>query len=503
MMLRACQQRHNDLLFPALEAGEQRVVVTSPTGSGKSKMICDLLEWAGTASVFTHRRILKDQISKQLNEAGISHGIRAAGHKTQTLKDVQVCMLQTEAQKVYRSQQRELHGGRIVVFDECHLQRGGVAKKIADASVERGSGVVGYTATPLNIGDMYSRLEVVGTVSECIAEGSLVPCMMFAPDEPQLSHIKQYKVGEDLTDGENVKAIMRHGIFGRVLSNYRATNPDGHPSILFAPGVPESVWFAQKFTEEGIRAASIDGKNIWLDGVVYDSTPEKRAEVAEGSRDGSIKVLCNRFVLREGVDYPWLAHGMLTCVFGGLTSYLQAVGRLLRAYPGKERAIVQDHGGNYHRHGPPDVDREWNLEFTDPIVVGLRELGLREQREAEPITCPQCFAVRYTGQQCSVCGFRSPAKTRNVVQVDGSLRLVEGDIYRPRKVKIKPDTEQKWKRYYWGAYKGNKGMTFNQAIGYFRYKERYWPDISKLSNVPVESIDFFRRVRDVPRERLK
>ena len=43
-----------------------------------------------------------------------------------------------------------------------------------------------------------------------------------------------------------------------------------------------------------------------------------------------------------------------------------------------------------------------------------------------------------------MCGFEAHRRARMVVQVDGTLREVKGDIYRPRVTKMQPNTQQLW-----------------------------------------------------------
>ena len=54
--------------------------------------------------------------------------------------------------------------------------------------------------------------------------------------------------------------------------------------------------------------AHIDGEECWVQGEWHHNNFRVRQQILEGSKDGTIQVLCNRFVLREGVDAPWLAH---------------------------------------------------------------------------------------------------------------------------------------------------------------------------------------------------
>jgi superfamily II DNA or RNA helicase len=499
---RPCQVRHNEQLFPAIESGSRRICITSPTGSGKTRMQIDTLEWARTAALFTYKTILRDQIASTLEREGVNFGMRASGSETALLRDIQLCMTQTELSRVYRRKDRALHECAVVVIDEAHNQASGGMEQIMADYEAAGTALVGYTATPLDIGHLYSELIIAGTVKECLQRRELVPAVVYAPDEPDLKHIKKYKIGDDLTEKQNNSAIMREGIFGRVITHYHQINPEQRPTILFAPGVPESVWFAQEFNKAGIRAASIDGDNVWLDGELYESNRLMRDRVAELSQSGEVKVVCNRYVLREGVDWPWLAHGIFATVFGSLTSYIQSAGRLLRCYPGLDHVTLQDHGGNYHRHGPVDVDRNWSLELTNHIACGLRERKLREKEISEPITCPKCHAVRWSGNKCNQCGHIANARTRMVVQIDGQLRERTGDIYKPRRVKREADTLRKWEHYYHVAKNSKNKMTFNQAVGFFAYENWYWPP-NDLPRMPIDPIDWFRSVCDVPKERLR
>src|SRR5207302_733945 len=123
-------------------------------------------------------------------------------------------------------------------------------------------------------------------------------------------------------------------LIGRVWEWFEKINPEHKPTILFAPSVQGSLWFAEQFIKKGVPAAHIDGEEVFVDGQVYRTGKSVREDVLGRSRDGRIGVLCNRFVLREGIDAPWLCHGIFATVFGSLQSYLQSGGRLLRAYHG-------------------------------------------------------------------------------------------------------------------------------------------------------------------------
>jgi superfamily II DNA or RNA helicase len=467
-------------------------------------MFTDMIDWAVAhyrpVALYTQRRMLYDQTCRILDGAGIRFGKRASGHSQNLFLDVQVCMTQTELSRVYKSGDRPLHSASLVLIDELHQHCGPTFSRIVDDHVERGAMVIGYTATPLDI-EGYDELLIAGTMSECLRIGALVKPETYAPEEPDLRHIKNYVVGRELTESENVKSIMRPGVFGRIFDAWKKHNPDGKPTLLFGPDVAGSLFFAQEFWKNGVSAAHIDGEQIWINGEFKTANEEARAELARQSQSGEIKIVCNRFVLREGIDWPWIEVGCFATVFGALTSFLQSGGRLLRAHPGKTKCTILDHGGNWHRHGSLAVDRNWQLGMTNRTVVAQRAEQLREKKELEPITCSECGKVRASGSTCPQCGFTAHKRSRFVVQINGTLKRIDGEIYKPRVAKLKPNTAQLWERMYYRARSQKWNATFKQAEAMFFRENHYWPP-KTLRLMPRESGDWFRKVGDVKREEL-
>lgn len=488
----------------AQERGARRILLTGPTGSGKTQIMLDLADSYTSAglkvSLYSNRKLIVEQTHNTFLKKGLLVGVRASGWDGDASSLVQISSIQTEYRRVFKTRQWELFPANLVLIDEAHIQKGRVMQALMDKHLAQGASIVGVTATPVDLKDYYDELVIAGTPSSCRQCGALVPAVHYGPDEPDLQSIK-WQVGEDLSEEQNRKAIMRHGIFGRVVEHYNRLNPDRKPTLLFAPGVKESVWFAQQFCEAGIPAAHIDGETIWCDGDFYPSTPEHRQQLFNRSKPGGdIAVVTNRFVLREGVDLPWVEHGIFATVFGSLSTYLQSGGRLLRAFPGKAQAIIQDHGGNWHRHGSLNADRHWELSDTSGMLAALREDRLRLGLELEPRLCPECRMV-ILGAKCQ-CGYvlQVYERSRPVVQVDGTLRLARGEIYKPRVTQLKPTTQQVWASCYFRAKKSK--LTFRQCEGLFVTENHYWPPRS-LELMPKELKDWYRRVSDVPQEALR
>jgi superfamily II DNA or RNA helicase len=507
-------------VIAAIASGERRILLTSPTGMGKSIMMLDLIEHylgLGWYSVlYSNRKMLHAQLCKTLAAHGLDYGVRAAGWSDDgRFEPVQISSLPTERSRVLRKGTWRIHGeGKqcLAVVDEAHLNKGTTSQEIYRRHLEAGHVILGVTATPLDLAELYDVLIVAGTVSEGRECGALVPCYHYGPDEPNLKGIGRVALGDDPTEKEQRSAMGEAGtekairLFGRIVDWRERLNPDGRPCLLFGPGVAESLWIAEQFKSHGVKAAHIDGADVWIDGNWYRSDDyEARDAVRDGSKSGDIKVVCNRFVLREGIDWPWIEHVILACVCGSLQTYLQIVGRGLRASPstGKRGVILQDHGGHWHRMGSVNVDREWSLELTSHVVAGVRQDAMRSKEKPEPARCPRCAKIIY-GYRC-VCGWQTEQgskRSRPVIQTDGTLRYLTGDIYRPRQMCSGPGAAKLWERMYHRGRSKRWNATFKQAFAVFASENGWrWPDLS-LPLMPVDPLDVYRKIADVPRDRL-
>lgn len=515
MQLHPYQLRGISDVHTAINRGERKICLTSPTGGGKSRMVGtllgDYLALQRPSIIYTNKKMLTTQNAEVLREMGLDFGMRAAGHGSDLGSLLQVASMPTEHSRVTRSKERELHKADLVVVEECHVQMGPTAKAILQKHHDDGAAIVGITATPLDIGDFYETLIVAGTNSELRECGMLVPAVHYGADEPDFKamKIKEPTEGDNPGPAAQKKAIMTPTIFARVGQWYDKLNPEQKPSVLFGPGVNESLWFAEQFTKKGIPAAHIDGEDCWINGKFYKSDDEARKAVADGSRDGSIKIVCNRFVLREGVNWPWIEHMILAYVVGSLQTFLQIGGRGLRASPstGKTKLVVQDHGGAWWRHGSLNVDRVWDLRYTNAMIAGLRADRMREKKITEPWRCPDCAKIM-TGKVCACGRVVPPKKSRPVVMADGELREMTGDIYRPRHIYKHANGPSIWAKMYFRSRNGKGIRTFRAAMALFAreamerncgfaYPDPMWP------LMPIDEHDRFLLVPDVPRERLR
>jgi DNA repair protein RadD len=500
------QRRGIEQTLDALQRGK-RVCLFSPTGGGKTEQAIQLLKWAETGGLggcfYVNRRLLIAQTAARFEAAGLRYGIRAAEYEDKFEPDApfQVCSADTERSRVLERKTWPLHnGGRdlLVVVDEAHIQKSGGMRKLAQMYREAGSMIVLLTATPIGLSQDADELVVSGSLAEYRDCKALVPAKVYTLQTPDLRKVQRNQTGEFILDGKK-KKIYTQTIVGSVLESIKKYNPDLRPMMLYAPGKAESAWFCGKLLERGIAACHVDATDALLDGVRYPLTRPLWDDILGRYKDGSIKCLCSRFKLREGIDVPDTYHCILATPIGSLASYIQTVGRVLRysaATP--DHVIVTDHGGNYLRHGSPNDDRDWQAFWHMPehAVSHHHENRIRDGKAPEPICCPRCKGERKGGPKCPHCGHVHDKSQREVIEEDGTLVLRDGNLVPRRRILNKPNTADLWERMFWGWRKKGVRRSFSQMYGYFTHEHGYSPP-RDLPYMPKSDTDWTVKVPDL------
>lgn len=500
----APQKRSIEASLEAMDRGS-RVCLYSPTGSGKTMMAGELMRWCaaqGLGGVFyVNRKLLVQQTVDRFRDLGLDVGIRAAGFEDQFNKTrpVQVASADTEASRVFKRERWELHNvgpGGLIVVDEAHIQKSKVMKKILDHYQNAGARILLLTATPVEMGKWADELIVGGRLSEWRACGALVPVYTFSISQPDMQKVKRNVTGEYVLDDRKKRIFMQH-IVGEVMENWERMN-DGSPTMVYAPGVAESKWLVEQFEKRGHRFVHVDATDCLLDGVERKLDPVLWEEVLDGVRTGEIKGISSRFKTREGIDIPHAGHCVLATPVGSIASYLQIVGRVMRAAPGKRQAILQDHGGCYWSHGSPNHDRPWDVlwRMSEGAASGNQQDAIKNGDAKEPIRCFNCGMERMTGSKCPHCGMESRKSVREIRMENGELKKVEGDLVkRPRRVQ-KSDTERLWAKMFWGFRKKGVEKSFAQMEGYFCQVHGYLPP-RNLPFMPKNRMDWKLKPKEI------
>lgn len=421
--LRDYQQRAVDSVRAAFRDHDSCLFVLG-TGGGKTVTFSYIAQQAAMrrtrVGIYVHRTELVEQVSETLNQFNVEHGVIAAG---QPMRRGLLCYVVSTQTYVRRIPQVPVFGLNIV--DEAHHCVTGSTWSTALAH-SPGAKILGVTATPerldgRGLGDSFQTMVLGPTVRELIDTGALCDYRLIVPPTVNLSGLHT-RMG-DYIRGEAAAAMDKPTITGDAIGHYRR-HAHGKRAVAFCVTVAHAQHVAQEFMAAGITSVAIDG----------GMDKGLRRDALRDFKAGRIRVLTSCDLISEGFDVPAIEAAILLRPTQSLGLYLQQVGRALRVFPGKERAVILDHVGNSGRaengqfvanHGMPDDDRAWSLEGRVALKRGQKS-EVRAGRQ-----CPKCFAVSPPmAPKCSSCGYVWIAEGRTVQQVDGTLHEVDVDAAR-------------------------------------------------------------------------
>ena len=444
MILRDYQRHAVDRVKAALD---RRPVLVAPTGSGKTVMAVALVQELGLPTLWlAHRKELIDQAAVHLEGLGLWCGRIMAGGEPAPLAKVQVASIQTLVR-------RAMPPAGLIVIDECHHTPAGTYGRVLENYPD--AHVVGLTATPFRLdgrglGDVFKEIVVAAHTDDLCKAGVLHDPRVYAGKSPDLRRVKismgDYAIGElskrTNTDEQNADIVKTW----QEKSASRRT-------VAFAVDVAHSQAIVAAFRAAGVAAEHIDG-----------TTPRDEREAILGRlRDARTHIVSNCMVLTEGWDLPALETAILARPTASLNLHLQMIGRIMRACPDKDGAIVLDHAGNHHVHGRVTRRIEYSLD-SDKKVGESDPLRLRR--------CQACQLLFDPGAPCCPeCGWTpKPATPREKVPIHGDGKLVEFD-----------DADFGYRAEFWRLVEAQR-----MAAGYmpgwaaYRFKERFgdWPIVA-------------------------
>jgi superfamily II DNA or RNA helicase len=417
----------------------------------------------GKRALFVARgRELVNQFCGHLKSLGVPHGVIMRGKPTNLEAPVQVASKDTLVSWAMRRQEIDLPSADLVVIDECHESLALCWQALI--KYYHAATVIGLTATPTRsdgrgLGDLYGGMVEAIPTSQLIAGGFLVPTKVYAPYKPDLKGVPTSN--GDYAPGALSTRMNRPQLVGDIVDHWKRLGQD-RQTIVWASGIDHSIAIRDQFVKAGIKAEHLDG----------ETDTDLRDAMLERLASGETRIVCNYGVLVQGVDIPVVGCGVLARPTKSFIKYRQAIGRLKRPFPGKEYAILLDHAGCVHTHGMPDNDVKWSLDTSQRIQDVLKDKR-KSGEVAEPITCPQCFAVFTASRICPECG-------RELVR-RGKARVAEQGMLHEINQQDQPNPAMTWesKIRYWHhclAVMAHKGRTAGAAAHMFRGKFGDWPN---------------------------
>lgn len=413
IQLREYQVESIEAVRAAIRAGKRRIILTIPTGGGKTYTAVSIIASAigkGKRCLFVaHRLELIDQCVRSIFKVGLTCvGVIRAGDKRADLSQpIQVASIQTLA----RRKQDDVD---IVIIDEGHRA---ASKSYVTHLFERHPRAIFIilTATPCRsdnkpLNAIADDLIVGALYSELLASGAIVePRVYSTPMLPDMSTVRT-KDGDFNRD--DLEAAMNRGALIGDLYEQWAKHPRQR-TVAFAVSVAHSLAIVEMFRSKGVKAEHLDG----------ETKEDERKAILERLESGETELVSNVGVLCEGWDLPSCKTLILARPTKSLALYMQMAGRILRPWNGVT-PVVLDHGGNVDRHGLPHEDREWTLDAKPK----------RKRDAAPPVkTCKGCFAyIAANVRTCPHCGQENDVASANPaakdpVIVDLELRTLAKD----------------------------------------------------------------------------
>ncbi len=416
LTLRPYQAQALDKLRAALARKLKRLMLYSPTGSGKTEIgfavILGVLAKGGKVAFIANRKELVGQASRRLTAAGIAHGILQADNTRSLDARVLVCSIDTIARRGLPSDLS------LIIIDEAHAVAGSV--KYRELLFSRNLvPVVGLSATPFSPGlgrhydelrgPLFEELVEAITIRELIDLGFLVDVDCYAPANPDLTGVKTQKgIGGELDYNETQlgEAMNKPALVGDIVAHWLKL-ARGMQTVVFATNIAHSQHIVAEFLAAGITAEHID----------YHHDDDERAAILGRFARGETMVLSNSALLAEGWDCPQVECMILARPTKSLIRYIQMVGRVLRPHDGKERAILLDHSGTVLRLGFATDDLPLDLDDGTANKSGKQ----KPKKPSEPKPCAKCHFVKPAGvHACPQCGF-APTRQSDVEAADGEL----------------------------------------------------------------------------------
>jgi DNA repair protein RadD len=460
----------------ALVAGK-RPVLQAPTGSGKTVMAEALIQWAlnaGHRALFVANRIsLVDQAAQRFG--AYDPGLLQSNNSRRVGNRLLVASIQTAMTRM--TLREHLTSSALVIIDECHAVPG--SKQYREFLSATPGRLCGLSATPWSkgLGKHFNELIVGATVPQLIAQGYLVDCDAFVPDHgPDLSAVPM--VAGDFHEGKLAQAMNQPTLIGGIVEHWLKLGR-GMPTLLFAVDIAHSQSICQRFREAGVAAEHIDAF----------TDLQERLAVFRRFEAGETKIICNCAVLAEGIDLPLAQCMILARPTRSMIRHIQQAGRILRPFPGKDRALILDHSDTVTTMGPPTHDLTFPLD-SGKEKVSVAKL-LKEEGRVDMTTCSACGYVKPVDQRrCENCG-HTPQKKSDVQYVPGSLRLLQQS---PSAIDV--DTIRTVYRQLLGyaRSKGKKdGFAFYKTQEYFRNDPLVLPSLKRYKRDPLPPSDVILR----------
>ena len=419
MQLRPFQENGVGLIRKRFLEGDKRVILCSPTGSGKTITACSMVQLAlgrqKNIAVLVNREELLKQFDSALGRFGLIPELIHAGKSKIEQSSLYLGMAETFYRRV--SKFPFLEDIEFFLFDEAH---GSIYYKIIEYFPK--AHCIGLTATPQSssaaapLNRYYNSIVELAKTTELIRQGFLVNARTFSVDTTE-EQKKLKKKGSDFSEESQLDFFHSPKVFDGDVDNYASICP-GKKFIVYAVNVQHSIECAEKFTKAGFPCKHIDG-----------NTPKgERDLILSQLRNGDILGISNFGIVTAGFDEDSIECIIQNFATTELSKHIQTAGRGARPRNGKDCFFIIDMGANYSRHGLWNTDRDWLAIFS--------KSSNREEKDRQT-------EERKCNLMCESCGFILSVKDEKCPHCDASvIEMLQSKLKDSKGVRAKEIREE-------------------------------------------------------------
>jgi len=349
MKLRPYQQDCLDRLLAAYRAGGRRLLVSLPTGTGKTVVFArfpGFFRMRRRLLVLAHRRELLEQARDKIlaSNPDLSVGIEQAGRRAEDARVVIASVPSLRGKRLASFDPTDFY---LVVVDEAHHAVApsyrAVFEHLGLFEADTPRLLVGFTATPRrgdgkSLGDVFESIAYRRSLPEMVAAGWLCGVTGWRVTSQVSLDGVRVRAG-DFAEGQLARAVNVEERNDLLLWAYRKLG-DERRCLVFCADVAHAQQVAEVYASAGIAAAAVWGAMPMAD----------RQDVLARFRAGTLRVVTNCNVLTEGFDEPRIGCIILARPTKSRLLYAQMVGRGTRLAPGKTDVCVVDVVDNSRKH---------------------------------------------------------------------------------------------------------------------------------------------------------
>lgn len=373
-----------------LKAGEERALLISATGTGKTYASAFAMRELGFKRVLflVHRGQLARQTKKAYEKVfskSVSMGLVGAGYRDY-VADYIFAMVPTlnRDEHLLRYKQDDFD---CIIIDEAHHVPANTYQKIM--RYFKPKLWLGMTATPdkrddniegRNVYELFNhQIAYEIRLKQAMEENLLCPFHYFGISDISMlddKHVKTKKLTERdfnmLTSDERVKHIIEQ-------ANYYGYSGDKVKGLIFCSRIDESIELSNKFNNAINPETGKFFRTIALNG---DASEEERlaaferlAMNEEDAKDGiePLDYIFSVEILNEGVDIVEVNQVIMLRPTESPIVFIQQLGRGLRKAEGKEFVVILDFIGNYNNNFMIPIalsgDRSYNPDTIRKYVI--------------------------------------------------------------------------------------------------------------------------------------